>query len=93
MVRDRGKWVFYVRPSASFPVRLPPGPSYRDKASRCGMTAHVVKLPADDVHLGSDGPEVIVRLLVADVACADDLPDLPRYLRAISRNSCMGGRT
>lgn len=42
--------------------------------------AHIVKLAPDDVYLRGDGPQVIVRLLVADIARADDLADLPGHL-------------
>jgi hypothetical protein len=42
-------------------------------------STHVVVVALDDVHVGCDGSEVLIRLLVADVARAEYLLDLAWY--------------
>jgi hypothetical protein len=43
------------------------------------VSTHVVVVPLDNVHVGCDGSEVFVRLLVTDVAGAKYLLDFPWY--------------
>lgn len=46
---------------------------------------HLVELAAHDVHLRRNRAQVVVRLLVADIASAEDLPDLAGDLGVSSR--------
>jgi len=64
------------RPSPSIPLHIHP--------------THIVKLAAHDMHLGRDGPEVVIRLLVANVAGTDHLPDLAGYLWVSAASSRYG---
>lgn len=64
--------------SASFSLQPPALAFLQDS-----LSTHIVKLAAHDVHLGRDGAEVVVRLLIADVAGTDDLSDLARYLMLV----------
>jgi hypothetical protein len=39
---------------------------------------HLVVVPPHDMHIGRDSPQVLVRLLVTNIACAQYLLNLPR---------------
>lgn len=49
-----------------------------DFAAQLGHTTHIIPVPLDNMHIACNGPEVVVRLLIADVASADNLLDLSR---------------
>lgn len=41
--------------------------------------ANLIKVSSDDVHIPSEGFQVVIALLGAEVPCAENVLDLPRH--------------
>jgi len=44
-------------------------------SSKQGLRAHLIVISTDDMHVSRDGPQIVVRFTVANVASAKDLLD------------------